>query len=98
MTYCEEYRPSKFKRGAFVVVNGEIILICPYCGNQGTDKDCKDFTLITLGYYVCNKCKKQFTILSTDWRENVKIVWEFLNPEQKRAVDTISKDSNLRKK
>ena len=90
------YKPDKFKRGCLIAINGKVILICPHCGNQGTSDYCKDFTQIKLGYYLCRRCGKEFTIFGTNVKENIKIAMEFLNPEQKRATDSISKNRRER--
>ena len=101
----EGFSPDKFKQGKIIgfrfhpeepVEQEEAILQCPYCNYVGTARHCKDFTLLTLGYYLCRHCGKTFTLFSKDWHENVKIAYDLLDAQQKRAVDSICKEGESR--
>jgi hypothetical protein len=73
-------------------MQAEPILECPHCKNTGTAWDCKDFTLLTLGYFLCRKCGKTFTLYGLDWKVNVGIAYSQLDDSQQKAVDTMQQD------
>lgn len=97
------YIPSKWRKGKIVRIieheeGNEEILECPECHSQGTTFGCKDFTMLTLGYYLCGKCHTEFTVFSDDWRKNVKIAYSILDKSQQKAVNMINQPCIQRKK
>jgi DNA-directed RNA polymerase subunit RPC12/RpoP len=76
----------------------EIILQCPYCGNEGTARECRDFTLLSFGKYLCRKCGREFTLFGKDIRENLEIAFTLMDKYQRQAAETLMKEPIKKKR
>ena len=77
----------------------ERLIVCPKCGNRGTDSYCKDFVLLDFGKWRCKKCGHEFSAFrkpssdGTDWRKiarfNINMALSLMDKSQREAVEIL---------